>query len=229
MEGKLLNWERQLWDLVIYGDGERCPIYDWCVYREQGQWCFSDHLYEVAQLLDGKAELDLSESSFIGTGKQKPGTPYALVEKLANKLLNIRGFQSPPVPNELAELCDETRTIEIREVPLSAYHGAIWALGDNWVIHLNSNDEPGIKRHTLFHEAFHVMAHCKGSPVFKRTGSDRINFNELLADYFAMCVLMPRDWVIEKWAECANAPKMAVLFGVSLSSMNLRLKWLHLI
>ena len=230
MEEKLHSWERQLWELVINGDGLTCPLYDFCFYRKQGVWCFGEHLSEISQLLDGELNLiDCDSCAFVGTGKQRPGTPYGLTEKLAGKWVTEYGIQSPLVPDELIELSDKRRSVEVRRLPLHAYHGAIWLSNNEWIIHLNSNDEPGMIRHTLFHEAFHIMAHCKGSPVFKRNKLERDNFNETLADYFAMCFLMPRKWINEKWTECNDISKMAELFGVPLPSMNLRLRWLHLI
>ncbi len=229
MKEELSKWEQQLWDLVCKGDGSNCPLYDRCTYRKQGQWCVAEHIPEVTRLLDVDPEFDLDSIILNDSREQRPGTPFYLVNKLANRFLKIQGVQSPPVPGNLAGFCDRKRPIEIREVPLKFYHGAIWYLSDRWVIHLNSNDQPEIKRHTLFHEAFHIMAHCNGNPVFKKTQPDGSNFNEAMADYFAMCVMMPRKWVIERWPECEDVPRMAKIFDVPLPYMGLRLKWLNLI
>jgi len=226
---ELPEWEQRLWDLVCAGDGSNCPLYARCVFRERGLWCFAEHISEVARLLDFELGFGFRKFNFAGTGKQRPGTPLYLTEKLANKLLKLRGVCSPPVPDKIVELCDEKCPVEVRQVPLSAYHGAIWSFRDRWVIHLNSNDEPGMKRHTLFHEAFHIIAHANGIPAFKKTQSQKYNFNEALADYFAMSLLMPRAWVIEKWAECRDVLRMAEIFQVLPSCMDLRLRWLHLI
>ncbi|GAG36112.1 unnamed protein product [marine sediment metagenome] len=54
------------------------------------------------------------------------------------------------------------------------------------------------------------------------------SFNELLADYFAVCILMPREWVKEKWAEVKDLDKMAEIFDVPKSAMCIRLKRLGL-
>jgi len=51
----------------------------------------------------------------------------------------------------------------------------------------------------------------------------------MLADYFAICVLMPREWVKEKWAEVKDVGTMAKMFDAPKVAMGLRLKCLHLI
>jgi Zn-dependent peptidase ImmA (M78 family) len=65
--------------------------------------------------------------------------------------------------------------------------------------------------------------------VFKKRGLERGSFNELLADYFASCILMPREWVKKKWAETKDLDRMAEIFAVPKSAMCIRLKWLGLI
>ncbi|MFB0558931.1 MAG: ImmA/IrrE family metallo-endopeptidase [Dehalococcoidales bacterium] len=154
---------------------------------------------------------------------------FQLVERLA------RGWQLRgrvcrlPVPSKLVYLADKHHPIEVRLLPLKVYHGAIWRLKEGWVIQLNENDPSYRKRFTLFHEAFHILAHCKTVPVFRNRRSDRGSFNEALADYFAACVLMPRVCVREKWAEVHDAERMAEIFDVSEIIMGIRLKELGLI
>lgn len=50
------------------------------------------------------------------------------------------------------------------------------------------------------------------------------SFNELLADYFAGAILMPREWVKEKWAEVEDMDRMAKIFDVPKALMWLRLR-----
>jgi len=139
-------------------------------------------------------------------------------------------IHSPPVPEVLVALCDKRRTIEVREVPLKVYHGAIWRLKDRWVVHLNADESTSRKRFSLFHEGFHILAHCKTTPVFRsRVALQLGSFNELLGDYFAACTLMPREWVKEKWAEVKDLDRMAEFFDVTEIAMGLRLRQLGLI
>jgi Zn-dependent peptidase ImmA (M78 family) len=86
-----------------------------------------------------------------------------------------------------------------------------------------------MKRFTIFHEAFHILAHCRTTPVFRKRGAIGGSFNELLADYFAVCILMPRQWVGEKWAEVQDFNRMAKIFDVPKPAMCIRLRQLGLI
>jgi len=85
------------------------------------------------------------------------------------------------------------------------------------------------KRFTLFHEAFHIEAHDKADPVFRTRGCERGTFNELLAECFDSKILMPADWVREKWAEVRDVDRMAEIFAVPKAAMWIRLKLLRLI
>ena len=95
-------------------------------------------------------------------------------------------------------------------------------------LHLNENDTPARKRFTLFHEAFHILAHSRAEPIFKKRHSSAGSFNELLAEYFAGCILMPREWVKAKWEEVNDLSEMAEIFRVTEQQMWLRLKVLRL-
>jgi len=45
--------------------------------------------------------------------------------------------------------------------------------------------------------------------VFRKRGTKEGSFNELLADYFATCILMPKEWVTEKWAEVKDLDRVS--------------------
>ena len=51
----------------------------------------------------------------------------------------------------------------------------------------------------------------------------------MLADYFSGCILMPKEWVKEKWAEVNDLKQMAEIFQVTEVSMWIRLKTMGLI
>jgi hypothetical protein len=60
--------------------------------------------------------------------------------------------------------------------------------------------------------------------IFRKRGSVVGSFNELLADYFALCILMSRDW-----AEVKDLDRMAEIFAVPKPAMCIRLRQLSLI
>ena len=126
-------------------------------------------------------------------------------------------------------LIDPTGTTEVHHLPLKAYHGSIWHLKEGWVVQLKGNDTRGMQRFTLFHEVFHILAPCRTTPKFKKRGLIRGSFNELLADHFASCILMPRHWVRKKWAEVQDLDRMVEIFDVPKPAMCIRLKQLGLV
>jgi len=158
-----------------------------------------------------------------------PGKIFQLVEKLAWKYLKDGGVSGPPVSEELISLADKNSTIEVHLLPLKTRGGAVWKLNGRWVIQLRDKDTPATKRFTLFHEAFHILTHCHSTPRLNGPGKEKAYFNEILADYFSCCLLMPGAWVKEQWRQVNNVQRMADIFNVSESMIGVRLRQLHLI
>ncbi len=226
MAGKIPSWEAELWSYLSSGDGATCPLHSQCQARQRGGWCPDDNKKRLNRLLDER-QFNLSNYDFIECGTC--GRIFEIVEMLAQKCLKRGRVSCPPVPTELVSLADEQRPVEARLLPLNVYHGAIWHEKDGWVIQLRNGDTPVTRRFTLFHEAFHIFAHCKTTPVFRKRGAVLGSFNELLADHFAGCILMPREWVKERWAEVEDLDRMAEIFEVPRSAMCIKLRQLGLI
>jgi Zn-dependent peptidase ImmA (M78 family) len=226
MRERINKWEHELWNYVSAGDGDTCPIYNFCQARLGGAWCAADQKEHLDHIVDtilfGSSQYDFIEGI-------RPGRMFELVEMLAQKYLKMGKVTSPPVPDSLVELTDLQRDVEIRLVPLEAYHGALWLHDDSWIIQLNKNDTNARRRLTLFHESFHILAHCRATPVFRKINSDKGSFNELLAENFAHHILMPTNWVQEKWAEFKDPGILAKIFDVPETAMVLRLRSLGLI
>jgi len=229
MAGRIPKWEAELWSYVGSGDGEHCPLYDRCRIRQECSWCPDEHKERINQFLE-ETEINIHSCDFIGTAEGKGvGRLFLLVELLAQRYLKIGEVSSPPVSTVLVGLVDQRGTTEVREVPLKAYHGAIWHPKEGWIIQVRADDAPGVKRLTLFHEAFHILAHYRTTPVFRKRGAIQGSFNELLADYFAMCILMPRRWVREKWVQVNDLDRMAEIFDVPKPAVCIRLRQLGLV
>jgi len=236
---KVPEWESELWSLISSGDGVNCPLHDTCQIRKCGGWCFSDSKEMFSGLYGTYAhssssdenELDSFRSLFEHNFPRKwiPGRIFQLVEALANKYVKKAKLTQPPVITELVRQFDISPGIEVRPLPLKAYHGALWHLEDGWIVHLNTEDKSGRQRTTLFHEVFHIIAHSRATPVFRKRGIKEGLFNEMLADYFSGCVLMPKEWVKEKWAEVNDLKQMAEIFQVTEVSIWIRLKTMGLI
>jgi len=225
-KSRVPTWESELWNYLSSGDGMRCPRYQHCQLRLGGESCPSDNLDLVSRLLDDRK---FNIGKYHTLRSLGCCTVIRLVEKLAQSVIKKRGVRCLPVPAAVVFLADEHHPVEVRLIPLTAHHGAIWQLQEGWIIQLNENDTPARRRFTLFHEAFHVLAHRRGTPVFRRRDCKTGSFNELLADYFAACILMPREWVKEKWAEVKNLRSMAEIFDVEEPLMWIRLREMDLI
>jgi Zn-dependent peptidase ImmA (M78 family) len=143
------------------------------------------------------------------------GRIFQLIVRLAARLHKRAGIKQIPVPIDLITSTDGGVPIEVRRLPLKAYHGSVWRLGNSWVIQLNSKDSTARQRFTLYHEIFHVLAHSKAIPVFKKAGRQREGaFNEMLADHFAGACLMPEKLVRKIWPGVQDMKEMARIFDV---------------
>ena len=217
--------ESELWLHISQGDGMHCPFDSDCHIRESGSWCPSDNLEQINLLLENK-RAGLESCDFIQYGAC--GRLFKIVEMLANECLELGNIRYPPVPTELISIFDKQNNIEVHTLPLKTCHGAIWYIDNSWVIQVRASDTPAMKRFVLFHEAFHVLAHLKSTPVFNKRGVLRGSFNELLADHFAMSILLPERWVRQKWMEDNDFQRMVKIFDVPRPLMCIRIRRLGL-
>ena len=225
MRRKAPEWECELWSYLSECDGTSCPLCGQCQIRLKGGWCISDHKEHLERLLDS-TQFDPHNYDFVDHAT--PGRIFQLIEKLAQKYLKIAGIRCPPVPTELLTVLGKEEAIEVRELPLKVCDGAVWHTEDGWVIYLNAHNTTARQRYTLFHEAFHIASHGATAASSPRETKTRF-FCELLADYFSSCVLMPRQWVMEKWAEVEDLDRMAEMFDVPVREMWVKLRTLNLV
>jgi hypothetical protein len=235
MEKKTPRWESELWSYLSIGDGTHCPLYLSCRTREDGVKCLNvDEQYSKS--LNEFIDNDEPEPSSLASAEfnfptcPRTGRIFWLVRKLASRFQEEAGIERLPVPNDLITHTDDNLPIEVRRVPLKAYRGAVWQLSNCWVVQLNSNNSPARQRFTLYHEIFHILAHSKATPVFKKAGYGRAgSFNEILADHFAAACLLPSKWVKKLWPEVKDVSQMAAIFEVPKPIVWLALKHLDLI
>jgi hypothetical protein len=221
MERKTPRWESELWSYLSSGDGTNCPMYQSCTIRGDNNInCFSKNL-EYFKLIGEFIDEDRIELDSPAIVKYKffpcprSGRIFKLLRKLAHRYLKEAGINSPPVPTGLITRAEGDVPIEIRQVPMKAHRGSVWRLNDCWVVQLNSHDSTARQRFTLYHEIFHILAHSKATPVFKKAGRDREgSFNEMLADSFATACLFPKNLVKKTWSEVKDVNQMAAIFEV---------------
>ncbi len=235
MERKTPRWESELWSYLSVGDGTHCPMYSTCQLKGHSVKCYSEnevYIKSISEFID-KDELEPDNQAVGNFGFSacpRSGRIFLLVRKLANKFLEKAGVDRLPVPTDLITRTDDGLPIEVRQVPLKAYRGAVWKLHGCWVVQLNSHDSPARQRFTLFHEIFHILAHGKATPVFKKAGNYKEGyFNEMLADHFAAICLLPEKLVKETWPRIKDVNRMAAIFEVPKPVTWLTLKHLSLI
>jgi len=233
MERKTPGWENELWSYLESGDGLNCPIYESCTIRLKCVWCLSaSRIQAIGELVDNDNS-DLTRFMSIEPeypGCRTNGRIFKLVRRLTNKFQVEAGIDRIPVPDNLITRDYNNVPIEFRQVPLKAHHGAVWRLSDCWLVHINSNSTRARQRFTMYHEIFHILAHWKGTPVFKKASRSREGvFNELLADHFAANMLLPKGWVKKMWPEVKDVGQMAAIFEVPKPIMYLDLRALGLI
>jgi hypothetical protein len=220
MRSKTPRWESELWTYLSRGNGIHCPIYETCQTRRENVVCMSeqvDYMKTLSKLVDrgGPDSGELTDIRLNLRNCMKSGRIFQLVARLANKYLVDAGIDHPPIPTNLITKGYDNLPIEVRQVSLKASHGCVSRLSDCWLVHLSSNDTPARQRFTLYHEVFHILAHCKATPVFHKASSGgQGSFNELLADHFAMIMLVPEKWLKERWKKVKDVNQMAAMFDV---------------
>ncbi len=235
MERKTPRWEAELWSYLSSGDGINCPMYASCQLRGNNVKCFSEnekHINLIKEYVD-KDRIDLDSLE-----RLKPellACPsnagiFGLVRNLAYKYIEEAEIKRPPVPSNLITSASGDIPIEVRRVPLKAYHGAVWRLSDCWVVQLNSNDSTARQRFTLYHEIFHILAHSKATPVFRKAAYQKEGtFNEILADHFSIACLVPEKLAKKILPKSKDVNQMATLFNVPKPVMWFWLRLLGLI
>lgn len=158
-----------------------------------------------------------------------------IAERQALRLLSILDQYEPPVD---VGLIAELPRIEVRVVSgrdLAGLSGASQWLrqGSRWLIAINGDDAPTRRRFTLGHEFKHIVdnpfidAMYAGDDYGEQPSDERA---ERMCDYFAACLLMPRNWVKRLWTQgVQDTPTLAATFKVSPAAMDLRLQQLGLI
>jgi hypothetical protein len=234
MERKTPRWEAELWSYLSKGDGTNCPMYPSCQLRGNNVRCYSENLGYFKLVTEFIDEDGLELNNPAGEKLKFPTCPssgriFQLVRRLAQRYLKEAEINQPPVPTGLITRADGDIPIEVRQVPLKAYRGAVWRLSNCWVVQLNSNDPTARQRFTLYHEIFHILAHSRATPVFKKAGCDREgSFNEMLADHFSAACLLPDKLVKKMWPRIKDINQMALTFDVPRPVVWLALKFLGL-
>lgn len=157
----------------------------------------------------------------------------SIAERQATKLLQLLGQNEPAVD---VGLIAELPRVEVKVEPNLHVGGmsgfSQWSRG-RWLVVVNRDDSPTRRRFTLSHEFKHVLDHPFIKVIYNDLGKDaaeRERQIEQLCDYFAGCLLMPRNWLKRAWANgVQDQAALAAIFNVSEAAMAVRLQQIGLV
>lgn len=156
----------------------------------------------------------------------------SVAERQAIKLLALLDQQEPRVN---VGLITELPRVEVKVEP-NLHVGGIsgfsqWSRG-RWLIVVNRDDSSTRRRFTLSHEFKHILDHPFVNVIYSELGendADRDRATEQICDYFAGCLLMPRNWIKRAWANgTQDQAALAAMFDVSEAAMAVRLQQIGL-
>jgi predicted transcriptional regulator len=154
----------------------------------------------------------------------------SVAERQAVKLLELLGLSEAPV--DVSLLIDLPR-IDVRVDTRLARLG-ISGLSESsrgqWRITINRADAITRRRFTLAQEFKHVLDHPFTRTLYPKYAERENPQAEVLCDYFAACLLMPRPWVKRLWTGgLQDIDALSARFRVSPAAMQRRLTQLGLI
>ncbi|AGB22131.1 putative Zn peptidase [Mycobacterium sp. JS623] len=147
-----------------------------------------------------------------------------VAELQANKLIELHGIVTGPVPTELIS---ELPKLTVGYTGRLVSGATFWDKHHQvWVIQLSRTDSQARRRFTLAHEFKHIIDHGRQTILYR--GTRRITAvaqAEQAADYFAGCLLVPRRLLKQAWGNGIQDPsELAQLFEVSEQAIAVRLR-----
>lgn len=162
-----------------------------------------------------------------------PNRPLNLEEALrvaewqATRLLELRGALDLPVPTTVVTELPRITVEHDPELPANAASGSsTWDYQRrSWVISLNPTEPRTRRRFTVLHEYKHILDHGSyGIRAMVRQLPFERPAEEVVADYFAGCVLMPKRLLTAAFYDGIQRPAdLAELFDVSEPAIRVRL------
>jgi len=148
-----------------------------------------------------------------------------LAERQANRLLELQDGVVVPVPTSI--VTDQPRITVEHDPDLPAHAASGCSDWDRhrrtWVISLNPTEPRRRRRFTVLHEYKHILDHPSpgirpGRYAYQRPVA------EIIADYFAGCVLIPKRLLAAAYYDGIQRPDdLAQLFDVSQEAIQVRL------
>jgi Zn-dependent peptidase ImmA (M78 family) len=139
-----------------------------------------------------------------------------LVETISR--LHIDWNVRPLAESDFHKLCRRFK-VTVQELPLKV-GGFYYSVMGRHFIAVDGRLSPQKKLFVMFHEFGHFLLHVPdGSATANYHGIGRRTRNEIEADVFALCALIPRDWV-----ESEDLAELAADAGLELSQVRERVE-----
>ncbi|WP_328995811.1 ImmA/IrrE family metallo-endopeptidase [Kribbella sp. NBC_01245] len=144
-----------------------------------------------------------------------------IAELQASKFLALFEITEGSVPSEIVSELPRVQVI-YEALPVS---GTSHWNGTHWIIALNNRESSRRQRFTLMHEFKHILDHGRTHLLYTgdhlHTASEQA---ELVANYFAGCVLLPKRFLKSAWGHGIQSPfKLAYHFDISPLAVTVRL------
>lgn len=148
-----------------------------------------------------------------------------LAERQAALLLELCGGPTVPVPSSI--VTDQPRITVEHDPELPAHAASGCSDWDShrrtWVISLNPTEPRRRRRFTVLHEYKHILDH-PGPGIRPSRYTYQRPAAEIVADYFAGCVLIPKRLLAAAYYDGIQRPAdLAQLFDVSQEAVQVRL------
>lgn len=148
-----------------------------------------------------------------------------VAEQQADLLRDTLGVTEDYFPVELIGHLPHVTVATVDHLPVSGL--TFW--GDHhWHIHIRASEASPDRRFTTLHEFKHVIDHPYQGACYDARLSIAAAERELVADYFAACVLMPHDRMEAAVSETPDRDALERRFGVNHRHLARRLADLEL-
>lgn len=156
------------------------------------------------------------------------GEAMRVAELQANRLLELMNIGEGPTPEGVISGQPHVRVERMAPIPVSG--SAHW-VRPHWIIVVNGAEPPVRQRFSLAHEYKHILDHGRSEYLYPRTSlrshEERV---ETACDYFAGCLLMPRQWLKRDWGNgIQDLRTLSRRYGVSQMAMRVRLLQIGLV
>jgi predicted transcriptional regulator len=147
---------------------------------------------------------------------------FRIAQRQAQALLSAAGISDGPVP--LAVFARLPR-ITIAVDPALPTSGMSYWDGETWRLVAHADEHPHRQRFSLAHEYKHVIDHSRRDLLYADHRT-----RECAADYFAACLLMPKQAITRAWcAGIQDLDDLSERFMVSTPALQRRLRDLGLL